>query len=155
MNIQILPGSGNLGKKTPTYGTNTQGGSAAFAVVQHNAPRKIRIFGTTVQCIGGLGTPDVPGFLRVTVQERWNAAKNAPGDVFIDEAFDAAGDEFTAFILGSSFSLPLGIDAGFFDVEELFVTVWASGGRETGPTAGTAYANIKVICDLGFADVAV
>jgi hypothetical protein len=73
--------------------------------------------------------------------------------VFIDEEYDGDADEFVADILSKgNIDIGVGVSTPPFDLDEVFVTVWVRGGRSSGPVVGTKYTNLKVFCDLGYAD---
>ena len=156
MNIQVY-GRNAPRKLSPCYGPDTQAGSAGWSIITPAHPRKLRVFGATLACDGlgngwnGEVSGDKPAFLHVTIGEHFNSDKTAMGETFIDESFDGSTDEFTAVVFASPFSIPLGVGVEPFDVNEVFVTVWASNGLDGGPDPSISYADIRVYVDLGFA----
>jgi hypothetical protein len=114
-------------------------------------PRLLTVYATTVQCLSGLGSEEIPAWLRITVSERFNDDVTGPGTVYVDETFDAAEDELTALVLGQPFTLPVGLLVDPFDVREISVKVWVSGGRDGTNSSGVPLANLKVYCETGLA----
>lgn len=91
---------------------------------------------------GFVQVPNGCSYLRVVVRDRKTS------EVFIDEGFEAMGDELLEAVMAGDITLPIGLDVVPFEVEELGIDVYVRGGNETGIVPDVKYSTVRIAFDM-------